>query len=213
VTNEIADLLERIGVAPAVQHRSRELRDRLIAIALEISRHRPFEDVSVTDLCRAADCSTGSFYARFPDKMTLFKAVMIMSAAQSKARLETIVRSADYDSILSKLIEAQVERFRGQITFFKAAFKVGIDDPAAWEPFRANSHDLASTYIERMREHRGRALMPEEEGRVRFAFQIMYGLLNNTVLLRPGPFDFEHPMFGPHLERAMRAAIAESGFP
>jgi hypothetical protein len=45
------------------------------------------------------------------------------------------------------------------------------------------------------------------EDRVRFAFQLMYGVLNNTILNRPGPFFLENPAFARHLQDSIIATI------
>jgi AcrR family transcriptional regulator len=39
--------------------------------AEDLLRHRPFEDISVAEICRAADVTTGAYYARFASKEAL----------------------------------------------------------------------------------------------------------------------------------------------
>ncbi|MXO67145.1 TetR family transcriptional regulator [Altererythrobacter endophyticus] len=199
--------LAAAGVAPTLQKRSREMRDRLIGTSLEIARTIPFEQISVLDLCQATGCSTGAFYARFPDKNTLFRAVMLASAAQSRPLLERIIKETPFDKILPILIDSQVQRFRNQIDFFRAAFRVSLECSDAWSPFRRNSQRLANTYLTRLRAEEGIDQDAIDEGRVHFAFQIMYGVLNNTALNRPGPYNFESPEFPALLQDAMEMMI------
>ncbi|WP_395334591.1 TetR/AcrR family transcriptional regulator [Novosphingobium sp. BL-8H] len=204
---EIEDDLARVGVMPALQSRSRTLRDRLIQVSLEIARKEAFDDVSIIDICAAAGCSTGAFYSRFPDKITLFKAVMVFAAVESRPLLETIVREAEFADILPRLVAAQVERYVRHATFFRSAFKVSLDAEQAWEPFRRNAYNLASTYLDRIFALPGIERDKVNVERVRFAFQVMYGVLNNTLINRPGPFVLESDEFPVLLEDAMMATM------
>ncbi len=197
----------RAGVPPARQVRSRTLRDGLIRLSLEIARSRSFDDVGIIEICQEAGCSTGAFYARFPDKLTLFKAVMVKAASESGPLLEAIVRETPFEEILPRLVAEQVRRFHDQETFFRSAFRVSLVDPAAWEPFRRNAHALASAYIARVRGEPSLAGQDLDEARIRFAFQVMYGVLNNTVSQQPGPFTFADTAFAGLLETAMRATM------
>jgi AcrR family transcriptional regulator len=213
VAIEIEDDLAKVGVTPAVQSRSRALRDRLIREALAIARNQPFDDVSIIDICAAASCSTGAFYSRFPDKITLFKAVMVFAAAESGPLLEGIVREAPFEEILPRLVKAQVDRYLRQSTFFRSAFKVSLDAEQAWEPFRRNAQNLASAYIERLLALPAIDAEHVSLERVRFAFQVMYGVLNNTLINRPGPFVLESDEFPALLEDAMLATMKLPSIP
>ncbi len=204
---EIEEDLLKAGVIPALQLRSRTLRDRLIRESLEIARREPFDDVGIIEICAAAECSTGAFYSRFPDKITLFKAVMVFAAAESGPYLEEIVRTAPFDTILERLVRAQVERYARQGTFFRSAFKVSLDDAESWEPFRRNAQNLASAYLDRLSSLPNIDQNSISAEHVHFAFQVMYGVLNNTLSNRPGPFVLESQEFPRLLEEAMTATM------
>lgn len=197
----------RAGVPPARQARSRTLRDGLIGISLEIARRRSFDEVGIVEICQAAGCSTGAFYSRFPDKLTLFKAVMVKAASESGPMLEAIVRETPFAQLLPRLVAEQVRRFHEQETFFRSAFRVSLVDPAAWEPFRRNAHDLASAYIARLHAEPSVEAGALDEARIRFAFQVMYGVLNNTVSHQPGPYTFADAAFPDLLVTALRATM------
>ena len=204
---DIEENLTKVGVIPTLQARSRTLRDRLIQEALRIARKVPFDDVSINEVCAAADCSTGAFYSRFPDKVTLFKAVMIFAAAESGPMLESMVRTLPFEEILPKLMARQVERFQEQETFFRSAFKVSLDSPEAWEPFRRNANSLANAFLERVQSHPDIDQEQVRSDQVQFAFQVMYGVLNNTIINRPGPFLIQNKDFPILLQEAMLATM------
>ncbi|WP_068085573.1 TetR/AcrR family transcriptional regulator [Novosphingobium rosa] len=199
--------LAKIGVVPALQARSRTLRDALIREGLAIARRTSFDAVSIHDICAAAGCSTGAFYSRFPDKATLFKAVMVFAAAESGPMLESIVATAPFGDIMPRLMRAQVDRYVEQATFFRSAFRVSLEASEAWEPFRRNAHNLASAYIVRLRGEANVDPSSIDVDRVRFAFQIMYALLNNTLINSPGPFFLESPQFPALMENAVLGAM------
>jgi hypothetical protein len=48
---------------------------------------------------------------------------------------------------------------------------------------------------------------------VRFAFQVLYGTLNNALANEPGPLDIADPDFPSHLERAFRLVLLSAGAP
>jgi hypothetical protein len=62
-------------------------------------------------------------------------------------------------------------------------------------------------------KRRGRSLTKTEETSVRFAFQVLYGTLNNALVNQPGPLDIEDPAFPTHLERAFRLVLLSTGRP
>src|SRR6185503_14384740 len=57
--------------APPAQQRSRDTMDRFAEAAEELLRTKPFEEISVQDIVRAAKRPIGSFYARFGSKEAL----------------------------------------------------------------------------------------------------------------------------------------------
>ncbi len=55
-------------VKPALQKRSKETRDRLIAALDRLLRKRPFEEIAVVEIAEEAGVSVGSVYRRFENK-------------------------------------------------------------------------------------------------------------------------------------------------
>lgn len=62
---------DRSAIRPPLQARSRETLGRLLAAAREMLEATDWGELAVTDLCRRASSSVGSFYARFPGKDAL----------------------------------------------------------------------------------------------------------------------------------------------
>lgn len=59
------------GARSPRQARSQRTHDRIVRAAGELLESRPFDEISVADIARAAGTSVGGFYARFPSKDAL----------------------------------------------------------------------------------------------------------------------------------------------
>ena len=77
-------------------------------------------------------------------------------------------------------------------------------EPEFWAPMRKLSHEFADSLIAHMAERAGRSLKAEEGANVRFAVQVTFGTINNTILNRPGPFFMDQALFVQNLVRAFR---------
>lgn len=73
------------------QQRGRRTLQRILAATEKLLKTTPFEQITVADIVREADTSTGSFYARFPSKDALLPVVYESYNAQA----ETIYRDLD----------------------------------------------------------------------------------------------------------------------
>jgi hypothetical protein len=69
---------------------------------------------------------------------------------------------------------------------------------------RTLSHEFADALLARVRARAGRALSEREDTNVRFAVQLTFGLINNTILNRPGPFFLDQALFIDNLVRAFK---------
>ena len=63
------------SVHPPQQERSRRTLRRILSATERLLLKRPFEDIGVQEIVRAARTSVGSFYARFDDKAALLTAL------------------------------------------------------------------------------------------------------------------------------------------
>lgn len=58
------------------QQRSRDTLERILNAAEEVIEHRGFEAATLAEILKRAGASVGSFYARFPEKEVLLKALL-----------------------------------------------------------------------------------------------------------------------------------------
>ena len=189
---------------PVKQSRSQKTRDRLLAAGFKLLRRKDFDQLSVADIARAANCAVGSFYQRFFDKDQYFFALAEMRREQSRGQLEDWYEGVKLESIVKRAIERELGFVLDHPDFWRAALRRGTTDPAFWEEFRTLGRKSVDRFIETYGELLGRTLGAEEQERIRFAFQMVRGTLNNTLINQPGPLALEDAGFRRQTERAFR---------
>ncbi|MBR0679719.1 TetR/AcrR family transcriptional regulator [Roseomonas eburnea] len=189
----VLDGLDLPGVHPARQERSRTVMLALIEAGLELLRDRSFDALSIADLCAAAGVTTGSFYARFESKEAYLRAVQQVVVTEAMRDMEAApapehVPPASLRDYLGPLVANSVRWRRRYEGLIRASLRAARVDEGAWSPLR----DLGQVRVERtlpvILGLLGPTASPAAADAVRFAFQILFGTLNNMMLVDPGPF-------------------------
>jgi len=196
---------------PVKQGRSQKTRDRLLAVGFKLLRRKDFDQLSVADIARAAGCAVGSFYQRFFDKDQYFYALAEMRRTQSSTQLEGWYQATTLESIVARAMERELGFVLDHPDFWRAALKRGTTDPAFWEGFRTLGRLSVDRFLEAYSRLRNRKLTDEDIERIRFAFQMVRGTLNNTLMNQPGPLRLEDAGFRRQMERAFRLVAAIEG--
>ncbi len=189
---------------PVKQTRARKTRDRFLAAGFKLLRRKHFDELSVADIARTAGCAVGSFYLRFVDKDQYFLAIAEVRREQSRGLLATWYEGATLESVVKKAVVRELEFVLEHPNFWRAALRKGATDPTFWQEFRELGRESVVRYIDCHSQLLGRALTEEEIERVRFAFQMVRGTLNNTLMNQPGPFQLEDEVFRSQMERAFQ---------
>jgi len=197
---------------PVKQTRAQKTRDRLLAAGFKLLRRKHFDELAVADIARAAGCAVGSFYLRFADKDQYFLAIAEVRRAQSRGQLDDCYTDATLGDIVERAVGRDLEFVLEHPNLWRAALRKGTTDPDFWREFRELGRESVARFIECYAGLRGRPLSAEEAERVRFAFQMMRGTLNNTLMNQPGPLQLEDPAFRRQIERAFHL-IAGIGNP
>jgi AcrR family transcriptional regulator len=201
------------GVRPVKQLRGRRSRDRLLNAGQKLVAKRPFDALSVADIARAARCSVGAFYLRFRDKDAFFRALVAQYVAEGRADMAEVFASYPDDRLIGILVARTTDRFRRYAGLIRSAIRQRMEDPTVWEPIRNSGHLNADSMVAWLARRHGRTLTAAEDLSVRFAFQVLYGTLNNALVNAPGPLDIEDPAFPAHLERAFRLVLLSTDAP
>ena len=189
---------------PVKQTRARKTRDRLLAAGFKLLRRKHFDELSVADIARTAGCAVGSFYLRFVDKDQYFLAIAEVRREQSRGLLATWYEGATLESVVKKAVVRELEFVLEHPNFWRAALRKGATDPTFWQEFRELGRESVVRFIDCHSQLLGRELTEEEIERVRFAFQMVRGTLNNTLMNQPGPFQLEDEVFRSQMERAFQ---------
>lgn len=191
---------------PAKQARSRKTRDALIAAGWKLLARHPWDNVTINDIVKTAGVSVGSFYTRFADKDVYFETLasewVVRRGAQRIANLQHVGKGEDY------LAQAILDTYRTTLDnqhFWRAALVRGAAHPAFWKPFRELGLRVMARVLELRETELGRSLSEEETRHIRFAFQMANGLINNSIVNRPGPILPGSPEFEIELVRGLKA--------
>ena len=186
------------------QKRGQVTFDALIDTAFALLADREFDEISIADLAQKAGYSVGAFYARFRSKDELFDAMVLQHLQNRRKVRQAQFEETDDETLLHDLLDETVHYYWGRRRFWRAALIRSIREPEFWAPMRNLSHEFADALLARFGARAGRALTKAEEANVRFAVQLAFGLINNTILNRPGPFFLEQGLFIENLVRAFK---------
>ena len=210
----LLDTLDLPGVFPARQDRSRAVVLALVGAGLDLLRDRGFEALSIADLCAAAGVTTGSFYARFEGKEAFLHAVQHLVVAESLRDMEARLRPERYAGMslhdfLGRLAAHAVRWRRRHEGFIRASLRAAQADVGAWSPMRELGREQVERALPIILGLLGPGAGPGTEEGVRFAFQILFGTLNNMTLVDPGPFGI-HDAATPRLLADAMARLIEA---
>lgn len=193
---------------PVKQTRARETRDRLLTAGFKLLRRKHFDELSVADIARAAGCAVGSFYLRFVDKDQYFLAIAEVRREQSRGLLATWYDGVTHESLVARAVERELGFVLEHPNFWRAALRKGATDPTFWQEFRDLGRQSVEKFLECHAQLLGRDLVEAEIEHIRFAFQLVRGTLNNTLMNQPGPFRLEDGVFRQQIERAFKLVAA-----
>ena len=199
------------GVRPALQKRSRESRDRLFGAGRQLLEQMDLDAISIADLAKKAGSSVGAFYLRFENKDAFFRAMIADMLAAEEAALEVIYQGPSDGTIIEALVKKTIQSFRRNTGVLRSALRKGMEDPSVWEPIRQYGQTESDLLVKKLRGALGRRLSNDEELRIRFAAQVLYGTLINALLHRPAPLLLESDRLETELIRVVRSTMSLKG--
>ncbi len=199
------------GVRPALQKRSRETRDRLFGAGRQLLEQMDLDAVSIAELAKTAGSSVGAFYLRFENKDAFFHAMIADMLANEQAALDAIYRGPSDGAIIEAFVRKTIQSFRRNAGLLRSALRKGMEDPSVWEPIRQYGQAESDILVKKLRAAIGRRLSNDEELRIRFAAQVLYGTLINALLHRPAPLLLESDRLEAELIRVVRSTMSLKG--
>jgi AcrR family transcriptional regulator len=186
------------------QERGQITYDALIAAGFRLLEQRDLQDISIAELVRAAGYSVGAFYSRFHGKDEFFDALVARHLEVRTATQMHLFATLPRDTLLEQLIDNVVNYYWDHRKFWRAVLVRSVRDAAFWEPIRRHGHEFTGRFVGRLFRETGRKLDKDEEANVYFAFQVIFGMINSTLINQPGPIFMGQKLFIQELTRAFR---------
>jgi AcrR family transcriptional regulator len=186
------------------QERSQITYDSLIETGFRMLELRDLQDISIAELSREAGYSVGAFYARFRSKDEFFDALVAKHLEVRTGTQIHLFSTLPIEALLSGLISNVVTYYWDHRKFWRAVLVRSVRDPDFWDPIRKHGHEFARKFIARVHEETDRTLNEEEEANIAFAFLMMLGTINSTIINQHGPIFMGQTLFIEELTRAFR---------
>lgn len=193
--------------APPIQDRSRETAERFVAATERLLARGSFERISIQDIAREADRSTGSFYARFASKEALLPLLYERYDRDLRERFARAFRDLDWASLpfedaAARLVDYLVGTYVERRFLIRALALFVRTHPEALpeEIFRGR----AATYdrvVAAFRPHRARIRHADTDTAVRFGIFLVSSAAREKLLFDNAPLARVTP-----LERTRLAA-------
>ncbi|HTY93293.1 MAG TPA: TetR/AcrR family transcriptional regulator [Steroidobacteraceae bacterium] len=199
---------------PAKQDRSRRTRDALLAAGWKLLGRTSWDQLSVNDIVAEAKSSVGSFYSRFADKESYFDSLALQWLERRRAHNQVLYeRLRCTDDYVAAVVMDVYRSILGCRNFWHAAMIRAVRVPEFWVPFRESGLRRIREFTRLRTEELGRELTARETQDIRFAFQMVNGVINNGILNRPGPIMLETREFEVALLRGFRAVAGLQASP
>jgi AcrR family transcriptional regulator len=149
-----------------------------------------FQDATVQQIVRKADCSVGSFYARFPDKETAFRSyydrLCLRYEALSAEYLSPVKnRSAKLGAIIRRFVSFLVKSHRKNLGLFTAGsrYVASTRDDWSWNRSRKVNEHIARRLETLLVQRRAEIRHPRPKLAVRFVVLQLSGILRGAIYL------------------------------
>jgi len=184
------------------QERGQLTYDKLITTGFRMLELHDLQDISIAELTREAGYSVGAFYSRFRSKDEFFDALIAKHLETRTGTQIHLLATLPTETLLLELIRNVVRYYWDHRKFWRAVLVRSVRDLDFWEPIRRHGHEFTGRFIERVHKEIGRNLNATEEANVAFAFQVILGTINSTIINQPGPIFMGQALFIEELARA-----------
>lgn len=186
------------------QARSRKTYEAFVATGFRLIEKHELESITVAGLSEAAGYSVGAFYARFESKDEFLEAMVAKHIRERSDARKRILAEVTREELVGSLIGELVRYYWRRRRFWRAVLMRSAHDPEFWVPINQSAREFTSSLIARMRNDAGRELTDTEIANIRFAIQMVLGMINNRIVNRPRPSLVGHSTFVRNLVRAFR---------
>lgn len=176
------------GVFDARQERSRRSRDAFIESGFFLLNSMRFKDLKISDLAHHSERSVGSFYKRFEDKESFFRALQLATVTRDRKIIEDRLAQDQLASmapveVLHELVDTLADIFSSEVRGVLRESLLRILEPIdGWAPMRSSGQDVQQRIVDRLRSAFPTLSAIETERKLRFCYQITVGVLQNDLV-------------------------------
>jgi AcrR family transcriptional regulator len=179
------------GHVRPLQARSQRTLDALLDAAAALLRERPYHELGVSEIIRRAGSSTGSFYARFPDKSSLLHALhernsqggSILAKALREECTKLVEQGASGSAVAHRWVARVVRGHRSQRGVLRAVAIEAFQDERYRRRARTTMSRLSETAAEVLRPFRGKRTTRAFDADVAFAVRLVIATLDQQLFL------------------------------
>jgi AcrR family transcriptional regulator len=183
-------------VAPRYRSGQRSA-DALLEAGRNLLAQISYEGLTVSDLCKQANLTSGAFYRRFESKDAFFLALQRLAlddATRTQHALQLEMDKRAYATLADgaqAVVDAMREwhlRHRGVI---RASLQRRDHTLDSWHAFRDFGHTFVAAVAERMARLPELRHREDAQQRLAIGFQIVIGTMINAALNDPGPLSLD----------------------
>ncbi|MBO6827100.1 MAG: TetR/AcrR family transcriptional regulator [Sneathiella sp.] len=197
------------GVKPALQLRSRERRDKLLKAGMELLKENTILKLSIIDITGHCGYSVGTFYSRFVDKQSYFRAIQKAAVDLVLERVRAQFYEKDWSTspneeifrvYIDILVDTVVSHTHGVV---KESLTYVDDDENFWSPMRESADQLALYFIQTLKPRFKADKAKQSYNTTAFALQMMYATMAYATTGDHGPRRMDQPEFKDDLLRML----------
>jgi AcrR family transcriptional regulator len=181
-------------IRAVMQQRSVRTAHALVESGFRLLRVRPFDALSIAEICAGAGATEGAFYGRFQDKQSYFVVLQRVTCLRSEQALEAFIGRVvggrfSFEELCLMFVGMTVERYRMHIGIYRASLQHAAE--GAWTLFRQLGDRYRRALVDLLSPHLPHVPVAERAVRVQFAYQIVVGALVHATLNDPGPIHLQ----------------------
>ena len=197
---------------PRRQRRGVQRLQALMAAGRRMLNDRSLEELSIVELCREVDATTGAFYNQFDSKAAFFRALQRSVCDQRARQFDAFMADVQAQQIapaemVARLVRNFVEHVRQDGGVIRASLLHVRTDEDWWAPFRQlGAHHkqlLGAWLVPRLPQLKA----SQRQLRVDFAHQALSGAIVHTLLNRPGTLGLADEALIRELTRLVRSYL------
>lgn len=197
---------------PRRQKRGLERLESLVAAGKRMLNERSLAELSIGDLCREVNATTGAFYNQFESKDDFFRVVQASVCEQRRSEFEAFMQEVQAQDpepaeMVARLVRNYIEHMRQDGGVLRASLLNVRADADWWGPFRelgAHHRKMLEAWLAPKLTHIKRSERPM---RIAFAHQALAGTIVHTILNRPGTLGLHDEAFVRELVRLVQGYL------